>query len=175
MNTVYPCNSNYMNDNVREHTFGHVCLIRLKSACTSTQWSVLAVCLAFTIPWANPADDKLTIFFLLFPQNRIWQFMQIVTNGNNLHEMSKPFFWENKKNISKYRLLKISHRNLSIKESWHPWLSKMHPIKILIWLHKCASCRLIWIFTGVWGVGAYVRRYFFWCCSSNMHINEENV
>ena len=26
--------------------------------------------------------------------------MQIVSIGDNLHEMSKPVFWENKKNIS---------------------------------------------------------------------------
>ena len=25
--------------------------------------------------------------------------MQIVFNGDNLHEMSSPFFWKNKKNI----------------------------------------------------------------------------
>ena len=34
------------------------------------------------------------MFFLFFPENRIWYFMQIVSNGDNLHEMSKPVFWE---------------------------------------------------------------------------------
>ena len=28
-------------------------------------------CLAFTSLWAHSADDKLVIFFLLFPENRI--------------------------------------------------------------------------------------------------------
>ena len=29
----------------------------------------------------------------------IWHFMQIVSNGDNLHEMLYPVFWKNKKNI----------------------------------------------------------------------------
>ena len=33
--------------------------------------------------------------------------MQIVSIGDNLHEMSNPVFWENKKNILKCRLLKF--------------------------------------------------------------------
>ena len=57
--------------------------------------------------WTNSADDKLMIIFLFFPENRIWHFMQIVSIGDNLHEMSKPVFRENKKNFSVCRLLKI--------------------------------------------------------------------
>ena len=34
------------------------------------------------------------IFFLFFSENRIWHFMQIVSLGDNLHEMSNPVFWE---------------------------------------------------------------------------------
>ena len=34
------------------------------------------------------------IFFLFFPENRIWHFKQIVSWGDNLLEMSKPVFWE---------------------------------------------------------------------------------
>ena len=34
------------------------------------------------------------IFFLILPENRFWHFMQIVSLGDNLHEMSKPVFWE---------------------------------------------------------------------------------
>ena len=34
------------------------------------------------------------IFFLFFPENRSWHFMQIVFTGDNLHEMSKPVFCE---------------------------------------------------------------------------------
>ena len=50
--------------------------------------------LTFTTLWANSADNKLTIFFLIFPENRIWNFIQIVSIGDNLHEMSKSVFWE---------------------------------------------------------------------------------
>ena len=31
--------------------------------------------------------------------------MQIVSIGDDLHEISNPVFWENKKNITKCRLL----------------------------------------------------------------------
>ena len=44
---------------------------------------------AHTTLWA---DDKLIIFFLFFPENRLWHFMQIVSY--NLHEMPNPIFWE---------------------------------------------------------------------------------
>ena len=43
----------------------------------------------------NLTDNKLMIFFLFFPENRIWHFMQIVSIGDNLHEMSNPDFKEN--------------------------------------------------------------------------------
>ena len=41
--------------------------------------------------------------------------MQIVSIGDNLHEMSKPIFRESKKNISVRGLLKILPRVLSVK------------------------------------------------------------
>ena len=50
--------------------------------------------LTFTTLWAFLADGKLMIFFLFFLENRIWHFMQIVSSGDNLHEMSNPVFWE---------------------------------------------------------------------------------
>ena len=34
---------------------------------------------AFTTLWANSADDKLVMFFLFAPENRFWDFMQIVS------------------------------------------------------------------------------------------------
>ena len=50
--------------------------------------------LTFTTLWAFSADDKMMLFFLFFPENRIWHSMQIVSLGDNLHEMSNPVFWE---------------------------------------------------------------------------------
>ena len=34
--------------------------------------------------------------FLFFPENRILHFMQIVSIGDNLHDMSNPVSWEKK-------------------------------------------------------------------------------
>ena len=56
---------------------------------------------------ANSADGKLVIFFLLFTENRIRHFMQIVVTGDNLHEMSNPFFLKLRKyfNMSSAEIL----------------------------------------------------------------------
>ena len=50
--------------------------------------------LTFTALWANSAEDELMILFLFFPVNRIRHFMQIVSNGENVHEMSNPVYKE---------------------------------------------------------------------------------
>ena len=34
------------------------------------------------------------IFFLVFPGNRFWYFTQMVSKGDQLHEMPKPVFWK---------------------------------------------------------------------------------
>ena len=46
----------------------------------------LKMSLTFSTLWAFSADDKL-IFFLFIPGNRIWHFMQIISIGDNLHEI----------------------------------------------------------------------------------------
>ena len=60
----------------------------------TAHWSVWytakLIVLNFTTLWANLADEKLMIFFVFFPENIIWHVMQIVSNGDNLHEMSNP-------------------------------------------------------------------------------------
>ena len=70
-------------------------------SCTLSCWCVyclfcplshLDTSLTFTTLWAFSADDKLMIFFLFFPENRIRHFTQIVSY--NLHEMLYPVFWE---------------------------------------------------------------------------------
>ena len=44
---------------------------------------------------ANLADDKLVIFFFLnFPRKQDLTFHAFVSNEDNLHEISKPVFWE---------------------------------------------------------------------------------
>ena len=39
-------------------------------------------------------QTALQIFFSFFPENRFRYFMQIVSKGDNLHDMSNPVFWE---------------------------------------------------------------------------------
>ena len=34
------------------------------------------------------------VFFLYFPENKVWHLVQIVYNGDSKHEMSNPVFWE---------------------------------------------------------------------------------
>ena len=55
----------------------------------------------FNTLWANIAYDKLIVFFLISPENLIWYFMQIVSSGDDLQEMSSPIFWENEENNNK--------------------------------------------------------------------------
>ena len=53
-------------------------------------FSVEKSALTLNILSENSADDKVMIYFLFFQENRIWYFMQIVSLGDNLHEMSVP-------------------------------------------------------------------------------------
>ena len=72
--------------------------------------------LTFTTPWANSADDKFMIFFLIFPSKQYSTFMHFVFTGENLHECQNPFSGKIYKNISTCYLLKILPRELSIEE-----------------------------------------------------------
>ena len=47
------------------------------------------------------ADRLIEIFLLIFLRKQVQHFMQIVSSGDNLHEMADPVFWEktNKKTI----------------------------------------------------------------------------
>ena len=63
--------------------------------------AVMTGTLTITTLWPNSADSKLVIIFLIFPENKICHFMQIVSIGDNLHEMSNLVSWGKKKNISK--------------------------------------------------------------------------
>ena len=50
-------------------------------------------CLLQILLWAYSANGKFMIFFLFFPENRIRQYMQIVSNGDILYKISNPVFW----------------------------------------------------------------------------------
>ena len=40
------------------------------------------------------ADDILKYFSYFLIENKIWHFMQIVSCGDNLYEITNPIFWE---------------------------------------------------------------------------------
>ena len=79
--------------------------------------------------------------------------MQIVSIGDNLHEMSNPVFWEDKKKY--FKMLSAVLNEPQNKKTYlptytpsedsdlpvhlHPWLSKMCPVQILIRLHERAG------------------------------------
>ena len=54
------------------------------------------------------------VVLLFFPENRIWHFMQIVSLGDNLHEMSYPVSWEKKKK-KKFKMLSAENFTQSVK------------------------------------------------------------
>ena len=51
------------------------------SASSYLEFSDLSI---FTTLWTKSEDNKLVIFFLFFPENRIWHFMQIVSIAWNI-------------------------------------------------------------------------------------------
>ena len=57
------------------------------------------------------------IFFSFFPENRILHFMQIVSCGDNLHELSNPVSRKNKI-FSSSHLLQILPSTLNVKEEY---------------------------------------------------------
>ena len=63
--------------------------------------SVASKRLIFTTLWANSADNKLMVFFLLFPENKIWQILQIISIETILICMKYQilFSGKNKKNV----------------------------------------------------------------------------
>ena len=50
------------------------------------------IVLTLTLLGANSAENKMAIVFLFLLDNRIWHFMQIVSLGDNMHDVSNPIF-----------------------------------------------------------------------------------
>ena len=80
--------------NYNEHTQHYISIEREKDIPKLFPFAYQYGIITFTTLLAFSADDKMMLFFLFFPENRIWHFMQIVSLGDNLHEMSNPVFWE---------------------------------------------------------------------------------
>ena len=68
--------------------------------------TVISCYLSFTTLLANSAEDKLMKCFLIFSQKTEFDIsgkflpLETICNGDILHEMPNPVFWENKKHIS---------------------------------------------------------------------------
>ena len=77
--------------------------------------------LPFSMLGEESSRPHFGIFFIFFRENRLWQFMQTVSSEDSLHEISKPVFWENKKNILKCCLLKFwpSMLNVNMEQRDH--------------------------------------------------------
>ena len=58
----------------------------------------LGLHLAFWVK--NISRQHIEIISLFFPEKRIWHFMQIVSNGDNLHGMLNSVLGKRKKNIN---------------------------------------------------------------------------
>ena len=90
---------------------------------------VLWALLTSTTLWADSADNKLMIFFLIFPGNRIWQY-----NTNCLHWRQfawnvKPcFLGKMEKSISICHLLKILPRVLRDNHDCHYYFNNLESV-----------------------------------------------
>ena len=56
--------------------------------------------------------------------------MQIISNGDNWHEMSNPFFWENKKNIVPLSSAELAKRVVKVK--WKKKKKKVCNIHVIL-------------------------------------------
>ena len=62
-------------------------------------------------------SSEYATFLKLFPENRTWYFMQTVSLGDNLLEMSNPISGKNKE-FPERRLLKFLPSMLGVKVIW---------------------------------------------------------
>ena len=72
----------------------------------------------------NFKQQHFKTFCTFFPENRFWHFMKIVSTGDNLHEMSEPFF-SGKKKAAKYHqsvVCWISTGVVKVMGSWYQLL-----------------------------------------------------
>ena len=87
------------------------------------------------------------IFFFL-PENRIWNFLQMVSHRDNLHEKSKAVYWLNKKHISKMSpaelLVQSPKRWISVNRwNWNYCCWTLSLQKVMI-IGFCKEHNFIW-------------------------------
>ena len=70
------------------------------------------------------------LFFLFSPENRIRHFMQIISIGDHLQEMSKPVFWEKQeKHFRMWSAENFTQIAIKVKVSFYVYSSLRH----LLW------------------------------------------
>ena len=67
---------------------------RLEQVYSEVKKRLVSLFLSLCMLGKNFSRQHFEIFFLFLPENRIWHFMQIVSYGDNLHEMSNPICLE---------------------------------------------------------------------------------
>ena len=71
---------------------GEAISLNIHKICFDTKIRYILTKWSLTVLYTYSADDKLIIIFLFFLENRIWHIMQIVSSGDNLHEVSNFIF-----------------------------------------------------------------------------------
>ena len=131
------------------------------------------------MPDRNFSRWQFETFFLFFLENKIWHFMQIVSLGDNLHEVSDPIFFRKQLawSIRSYFPEKKTRQNITKLLSAESARSLVSVIK-LIWLagdsyskprKNCKWC----IPRPVCSFRAVCSRYV--VCSSLEHILQINI
>ena len=75
------------------HYQRYICILNWKQKTKLSGLLLPTYDIRVIFPWHNLLNAK----HARFPENRFWHFMQSVSLGDNLHEVSKSVFWENKK------------------------------------------------------------------------------
>ena len=106
------------------------CVLRAITASTSYFYLTLSILDKISSRWHTE------IFYLFFLENRIWQFMQIVSTGDNLHEMSNPVLIFSPKN----RIWKFMQTLSNLNEMSNPVFPiscKLSPMETI-----CMKCQI---------------------------------
>ena len=95
------CPSRYLLPN-QWTEFNQTCYMTSPHGKGVREWVRLSVMLLATLARSVGIYEwRILVFSNFSQQNRRWHFMQNVFLGDNMHEMSKPIFWENTKKKKK--------------------------------------------------------------------------
>ena len=119
------------------------------------------------------ADNILKYFSYFFPENRIWHFIQIISNGENLHEISNPVFWEKSQETGfgiscklssmetiwmKFQILFSGKNKKNIITKDCQRLTKSLSVYLYVCKQECRECMYMW--SGLEKEGSVVRKWW---------------